>query len=117
MGTEEIPIKDKAYRKYAAGVEKTLSLFETALEEWADYISFLNKLLKVCFAPTLLGALNSIIFSNVVVTSRFKLGHHRFIPFQPRPSLPNVFRNASIPLCHRVYTKRPSSCTTIYSQR
>ncbi|KFG87437.1 hypothetical protein MANI_001759 [Metarhizium anisopliae] len=46
LGGEEIPIKDKAYRRYAAGVEKTLSLFETALEEWADYISFLNKLLK-----------------------------------------------------------------------
>lgn len=47
MSTEEQPIKDKAYRKYAAAVDKTLSLFETALEEWADYISFLNKLLKV----------------------------------------------------------------------
>ncbi|KHN96423.1 Dopey [Metarhizium album ARSEF 1941] len=46
LGGEEVPSKDKAYRRYAAGVEKTLSLFETALEEWADYISFLNKLLK-----------------------------------------------------------------------
>lgn len=43
-------IKDKAYRRYAAGVEKALSLFETALEEWADYISFLNRLLKVCLS-------------------------------------------------------------------
>lgn len=24
-----------------------MSLFETALEEWADYISFLNRVLKV----------------------------------------------------------------------
>lgn len=47
---DETPIKDKTYRRYAAGVDKVLSLFETALEEWADYISFLNKLLKVCFA-------------------------------------------------------------------
>ncbi|TWU71154.1 hypothetical protein ED733_001741 [Metarhizium rileyi] len=46
LGGEETPSKDKAYRRYAAGVEKTLALFETALEEWADYISFLNKLLK-----------------------------------------------------------------------
>ncbi|EFY87795.1 putative regulator of reproduction DopA [Metarhizium acridum CQMa 102] len=46
LGGEETPSRDKAYRRYAAGVEKTLSLFETALEEWADYISFLNKLLK-----------------------------------------------------------------------
>lgn len=45
--TEETPIKDKAFRRYASGVEKALSLFETALEEWADYISFLNRVLKV----------------------------------------------------------------------
>lgn len=45
--TEESPIKDKTYRRYALAVEKTLALFETALEEWADYIAFLNKLLKV----------------------------------------------------------------------
>ncbi|GJN77711.1 hypothetical protein PLIIFM63780_001204 [Purpureocillium lilacinum] len=46
LGGEESQIKDKAYRRYASGVEKALSLFETALEEWADYISFLNRLLK-----------------------------------------------------------------------
>lgn len=50
--TEESPIKDKAFRRYAAGVEKALSLFETALEEWADYISFLNRVLKVWHIPT-----------------------------------------------------------------
>jgi hypothetical protein len=43
----DAPVKDKAYRRYAAGVDKALLLFETALEEWADYISFLNRLLKV----------------------------------------------------------------------
>lgn len=47
VSTDEQPPKDKAFRKYAAAVEKTLSLFDTALDEWADYISFLNKLLKV----------------------------------------------------------------------
>ncbi|ODA77359.1 hypothetical protein RJ55_06987 [Drechmeria coniospora] len=53
LGGEEVHIKDKAHRRYAAGVEKALSLFETALEEWADYISFLNKLLKALQArPT-----------------------------------------------------------------
>ncbi|WAO88187.1 Dopey-N domain-containing protein [Fusarium falciforme] len=46
LGGEEHPIKDKSYRKYAHGVDKALVLFETALEEWADYISFLNRLLK-----------------------------------------------------------------------
>lgn len=44
---EDIPVKDKSYRKYAHGVDRALVLFETALEEWADYISFLNRLLKV----------------------------------------------------------------------
>ncbi|KAH9909028.1 Dopey, N-terminal-domain-containing protein [Xylariomycetidae sp. FL2044] len=46
LGGEETPIKDKHYRKYASGVERALSLFDTALEEWADYISFLSRLLK-----------------------------------------------------------------------
>ncbi len=44
---EQQLLKDKAFRRYAAGVDKALSLFETALEEWADYISFLNRLLRV----------------------------------------------------------------------
>jgi hypothetical protein len=44
---EEVPVKDKHYRKYASGVDRAISLFDTALEEWADYISFLNRLLKV----------------------------------------------------------------------
>jgi protein dopey len=44
---EDVPVKDKHYRKYAAGVDRALTLFDTALEEWADYISFLNRLLKV----------------------------------------------------------------------
>ncbi|KAH8179988.1 protein dopey [Sarocladium implicatum] len=45
--------KDKNYKRYAVGVEKVLALFDTALEEWADYISFLNKLLKALQArPT-----------------------------------------------------------------
>ncbi|PHH86716.1 hypothetical protein CDD83_9857 [Cordyceps sp. RAO-2017] len=58
LGEDEQPIKDKAYRKYASGVEKALSLFETALEEWADYISFLNKLLKALQArPTSITAI------------------------------------------------------------
>ncbi|GKT55231.1 cellular morphogenesis regulator [Colletotrichum tofieldiae] len=46
LGAEAAPIKDKHYRKYASGIERALSLFETALQEWADYISFLNRLLK-----------------------------------------------------------------------
>ncbi|KAE8442299.1 hypothetical protein EG329_003499 [Mollisiaceae sp. DMI_Dod_QoI] len=43
---DEPPSKDKAFRRYASGVERSLSLFDTALQEWADYISFLGRLLK-----------------------------------------------------------------------
>ncbi|KAK4105296.1 hypothetical protein N658DRAFT_114520 [Parathielavia hyrcaniae] len=46
LGTEDAPPKDKHYRKYASGIERALALFDTALQEWADYISFLNRLLK-----------------------------------------------------------------------
>ncbi|KAI6780146.1 Protein dopey-like protein [Emericellopsis cladophorae] len=45
-GAEDKLLKDKTFRKYATGVDKALALFETALEEWADYISFLNRLLR-----------------------------------------------------------------------
>ncbi|KAK5256222.1 hypothetical protein LTR16_003753, partial [Cryomyces antarcticus] len=38
--------KDKNFRRYASGVERALSLFDTAQQEWADYISFLGRLLK-----------------------------------------------------------------------
>jgi Dopey, N-terminal len=44
--------KDKNYRRYASGVERALSSFDTALQEWADYISFLGRLLKVPEAVT-----------------------------------------------------------------
>ncbi|PHH53372.1 Protein dopey [Ceratocystis fimbriata CBS 114723] len=43
---------DKAFRRYAVVVDKALALFETSLDEWADYISFLNRLLKALQART-----------------------------------------------------------------
>ena len=43
--------KDKGYRRYASNIERALSLFDTALQEWADYIAFLSRLLKVVFLP------------------------------------------------------------------
>ncbi|KAI9781169.1 MAG: hypothetical protein M1839_006277 [Geoglossum umbratile] len=43
---EESYKRDKNYRRYASGVERALSSFDTALQEWADYISFLGRLLK-----------------------------------------------------------------------
>lgn len=45
-GKEEHLKKDKNYRRYASSVERALSLYDTALQEWADYISFLSRLLK-----------------------------------------------------------------------
>jgi hypothetical protein len=44
----EITRKDPKYRRYSATIDRALSLFETySLQEWADYISFLGRLLKV----------------------------------------------------------------------
>lgn len=45
--TEETLLKkDKGFRRYATGVERALALWDTAQQEWADYISFLGRLLK-----------------------------------------------------------------------
>ncbi|ORX98613.1 Dopey, N-terminal-domain-containing protein [Clohesyomyces aquaticus] len=38
--------KDKSFRRYAAGIERALALWDAAQQEWADYISFLGRLLK-----------------------------------------------------------------------
>ena len=38
--------KDKSYRRYASNIERALSVFDSALQEWADYIAFLGRLLK-----------------------------------------------------------------------
>ncbi|KAL4788354.1 Dopey, N-terminal-domain-containing protein [Aspergillus varians] len=45
-GNEGSLKKDKNYRRYASSVERALSLFDNTLQEWADYISFLSRLLK-----------------------------------------------------------------------
>ncbi|KAG8532703.1 uncharacterized protein KY384_002580 [Bacidia gigantensis] len=37
---------DKNFRRYTSAVERALSLFDTTLQEWADYIAFLGRLLK-----------------------------------------------------------------------
>ncbi|KAJ6261069.1 hypothetical protein Dda_3734 [Drechslerella dactyloides] len=36
----------RQFKKYAAGVERALALFENTIQEWADYISFLGRLHK-----------------------------------------------------------------------
>ena len=44
--------RDKKYRQYASNVERALALFDSTLQEWADYISFLGRLLKVRYLRT-----------------------------------------------------------------
>jgi hypothetical protein len=39
-------VNDPKYKKYALAVEKCLTTFDN-VHEWADFISFLTKLLKV----------------------------------------------------------------------
>ncbi|KAI9732794.1 MAG: hypothetical protein M1834_003732 [Cirrosporium novae-zelandiae] len=57
---DELFAKDKHYRRYASGIERALSLFDTALQEWADYISFLGRLLKALQArPSTIAAVPS----------------------------------------------------------
>jgi hypothetical protein len=54
--------KDKGFRRYAAGVERALALWDSAQQEWADYISFLGRLLKVSIL-LLLGCLVQLLIS------------------------------------------------------
>lgn len=44
--SDEPPRKDKAFKTYSNSVQRSLSLFDTSLLDWSDYISFLSRLLK-----------------------------------------------------------------------
>lgn len=39
--------KDSRYKKYVQQVERILQSFDREVNEWADFIAFLGKLLKV----------------------------------------------------------------------
>ncbi|GAP83534.1 putative cellular morphogenesis regulator [Rosellinia necatrix] len=67
LSADVVPPKDKHYRKYASGVERALALFDTTLEEWADYISFLSRLLKALQARQ---ANSAIVPSKALVAKR-----------------------------------------------
>ncbi|KEQ82791.1 hypothetical protein M438DRAFT_277139 [Aureobasidium pullulans EXF-150] len=43
--------KDKTTRRYATAIERALSSFDSAQQEWADYIAFLARLLKALNPP------------------------------------------------------------------
>lgn len=90
----DAPVKDKAYRRYAAGVDKALLLFETALEEWADYISFLNRLLKVRYKrnTTLIPYFTSRRTN--ILDRVCKLDRRPALLFPPRLPSRNVYHNA-----------------------
>ncbi|KAI9167035.1 Protein dopey [Paramyrothecium foliicola] len=90
---EESPTKDKTYRRYAAGIERVLSLFETALEEWADYISFLNRLLKALQArPSTI----TTIPSRALVAKRLAQCLN--------PALPSGVHQKTLEVYHYVFT-------------
>ncbi|KAK4556390.1 hypothetical protein LTR86_006534 [Recurvomyces mirabilis] len=44
---DELFRADKGLRRYGALVERAVASWETSPNEWADYIAFLNRLLKV----------------------------------------------------------------------
>ncbi|RGP62868.1 putative regulator of reproduction [Fusarium longipes] len=96
LGEEDYAIKDKSYRKYAHGVDRALVLFETALEEWADYISFLNKLLK-CLNPSLPSGVHqkALELYNLVFSVIGKDGLSRDLPLY-LPGLATVLSFASL---------------------
>jgi hypothetical protein len=48
---------DARYKKFATQVDRALQSFES-VNEWADFISFLSRLLKVCHAVPLSRPLN-----------------------------------------------------------
>lgn len=45
-GDKQLLTSDPKYRRYASLVDKTLASFE-GIQEWADFITFVAKLLKV----------------------------------------------------------------------
>lgn len=47
LSEDDPPSKDKAFRRYMSGVDRALSLFDNSiLNDWADIVSFLSRLLK-----------------------------------------------------------------------
>ena len=38
--------KEKNYKRYEAAIDRALALFDSALQEWPDYIAFIGRLLK-----------------------------------------------------------------------
>lgn len=46
-GEDDPPRKDKAFKRYTSGVDRALSMFDNSiLNDWADIVSFLSRLLK-----------------------------------------------------------------------
>jgi hypothetical protein len=69
--------KDKGFRRYAAGVERALALWDAAQQEWADYISFLGRLLKVNTSSQMYlgGCAHVFLPSGSSITPRRNHGH------------------------------------------
>ncbi|KAG7119381.1 Protein dopey like protein [Verticillium longisporum] len=93
LGSEDAPSNDKAYRKYASGVERALTLFETALQEWADYISFLNRLLRALQAR-----------HNSITTVPSKAAVAKRLAQCLNPSLPSGVHQKALEVYNYVFT-------------
>ena len=103
--------KDKSYRRYASAVERALSLFDTALQEWADYISFLGRLHKVRhFRPVELR-----IAHPRRCTRHFNPDLRQSLRFLISFWLQSVWHNVLTQHSRQEYTKRPSKSIRTYS--
>ena len=92
---------DKSVRRYATLIERTLATWETSPEEWADYIAFLGRLLKVRLGHATLSLLFALTFARPFKVIR-KMRHCCRTLRQSHQS----WRNASIPRCPRESTKK-----------
>ncbi|KAF2751670.1 cellular morphogenesis regulator dopa [Sporormia fimetaria CBS 119925] len=63
---EALQKKNKSFRRYAATVERALALWDAAQQEWADYISFLQRLLKALQSNTNTSEVSAIPHSEIV---------------------------------------------------
>lgn len=109
LSLEEPPVKDKAYRRFQSTIEKVLAIFDTNLQEWADYISFLSRLLKVlrrCITPPLIRMLTC--YTGITSSSSFRCcgpiaGYCRKTPRPVLEPLPSVRSTPKSPRGVRVY--------------
>lgn len=74
MNTEELELlSDSKYRNYVAAIDKALKNFEYS-SEWADLISALGKLNKVCFSLSIIHLVKGVKITNLFMPVYTRLG-------------------------------------------